>query len=692
MFKILSNNITTRIWTENYTCNGNFDYKFNVKLNLINDNIRLSLLPGNFTGKGTITYTDKDIVKYTGNFVNGLLSGNCQILYRCGNSYIGDVIDSKKQGIGIMYNKKGEIVYNGNWYNDKIQRYHTEFYSNSKIKSQYNKENNNYIEFNEDGKCIFLGKIKNINKIMKKIEGIDINEDGYPIFQKVNSSKKIYKIKIDQNDEDFDLDEEYEEHSDLFVQLPYGYNTNIMMFEKSNESYCKMKYYGPYVYKNNQIIYTGKYYLNIGNDRVYIGTKDYGNIYKLVNSTDLTDSKNTTELLYEIASTTDTGKTGKIYINGKETYIGNLNNNYEKHGYGIETIYGTTTSTTNRTYKLTGKWENNNIITANLQIIDIENTKIYEGEYLLENGKFLRHGTGISFYTNGVNEFDGTWHKNMMIQGDYYNTDGVINNIIENDINNYKTFDKISLKYCSQMVIVKKKSNKLKEINKKVHLIRTQLNILKDYQDIDIDLRNIYSNLLIAFESLIQSAEFLQKGKKTIYSNNSYNELFKILDGSKSVINSNIYELISGFKKSIIEMYEEPPKTKSIPKKIVSESLIKINKKLIDDDDSDDEDEIPTTKNIPKKIVSKTPVNENIIDDADSDDEDEIPTTKNIPKKIVSKTPVNENIIDDDDSDDKPTIPIAKKKCKKILSTNKKDDSDDEPIAKKKYKKVAKKI
>lgn len=94
-----------------------------------------SFLNGVFHGKGTLCESDGRI--YLGSFLNGLRHNHGMQKYTDNSVFIGEFKQNKRHGVGTLLEKEGgRILYNGRWFEDKIDGYGVKFYN----------ENNNKFE------------------------------------------------------------------------------------------------------------------------------------------------------------------------------------------------------------------------------------------------------------------------------------------------------------------------------------------------------------------------------------------------------------------------------------------------------------------------------------------------------------------------------------------------------------------
>ena len=71
-------------------------------------------------GKGIIYYKNGDIL-YEGDFLNNKYEGKGRHNLENGNYYIGEFWGGLRNGKGILYNKNGSIIYEGDFENDEYQ-------------------------------------------------------------------------------------------------------------------------------------------------------------------------------------------------------------------------------------------------------------------------------------------------------------------------------------------------------------------------------------------------------------------------------------------------------------------------------------------------------------------------------------------------------------------------------------------
>ena len=75
---------------------------------------------GKREGKGKMYYKNGDLM-YEGDFINDKMEGNGKYIYEDGIYYIGQFKNTKKTGKGKFYNKNGDLMYEGDFIDDKIE-------------------------------------------------------------------------------------------------------------------------------------------------------------------------------------------------------------------------------------------------------------------------------------------------------------------------------------------------------------------------------------------------------------------------------------------------------------------------------------------------------------------------------------------------------------------------------------------
>jgi hypothetical protein len=68
-------------------------------------------------GKGTFEWSDG--MKYDGDFLNDIREGEGTYYWPSGEKYVGEWKKGKREGFGILYDKDGNIRYEGSWKEDK---------------------------------------------------------------------------------------------------------------------------------------------------------------------------------------------------------------------------------------------------------------------------------------------------------------------------------------------------------------------------------------------------------------------------------------------------------------------------------------------------------------------------------------------------------------------------------------------
>lgn len=114
--------------------------------------------------------------------IKGKIEGN-KIIYEDGKYYIGDIKDEKRHGKGIQYDKEGEIIYEGDWIEDKyegngklIEKYGEYYIGQFKKGEKHGKG----IKYYENEKKKYEGDF--INNILEG-KGIEYNDDGTKKFE-----------------------------------------------------------------------------------------------------------------------------------------------------------------------------------------------------------------------------------------------------------------------------------------------------------------------------------------------------------------------------------------------------------------------------------------------------------------------------------------------------------------------------
>ena len=126
-------------------------------------------------GEG-ILYNKNGNIKYDGEWANGEMEGNGKYYYENGAYYIGQFKNNLRNGKGILYYKNGNIFYDGEWFNNKIE-------GNGK----YYYENGNY----------YIGQFKNK---LPNGKGILYYKNGNVLYEgewfnnKIEGNGKLYSI------------------------------------------------------------------------------------------------------------------------------------------------------------------------------------------------------------------------------------------------------------------------------------------------------------------------------------------------------------------------------------------------------------------------------------------------------------------------------------------------------------------
>ena len=160
-------------------------------------------------GKGQ-RFTKNGMLRYEGDFVNGLLYGKGKLIWDDGEYYEGDWVNDKRYGKGKMFYKNGKIKYDGDFVNDKYEgkgkyiyengEYYIGQWSNGQrqgkgamyLNDGYMKYEGNFFNDTyegEESKQIADNK-NNSSILFKSHDNIKINNEN-------NNSGKIYKIEGD---------------------------------------------------------------------------------------------------------------------------------------------------------------------------------------------------------------------------------------------------------------------------------------------------------------------------------------------------------------------------------------------------------------------------------------------------------------------------------------------------------------
>ena len=158
-----------------------------------------------------VEYSQKGIVKYEGEMINGVYNGNGKYIYPNGEIYIGQWSNGKRHGKGILYYDNGKIAYEGDFVNDFYDGCGTYYYEKG---GYYEGE---WKKGKKDGKGIIYyenGKIKYKGDFVNNFyEGYGIYHDpegrryeGYWANNKQNGKGKDFdvnnKLKYDGYFED----------------------------------------------------------------------------------------------------------------------------------------------------------------------------------------------------------------------------------------------------------------------------------------------------------------------------------------------------------------------------------------------------------------------------------------------------------------------------------------------------------
>ena len=342
-------------------------------------------------GKGIIFDMDGNVI-YEGDFVDDYYEGNGKLVYENGDYYIGQFLKGEKHGKGKEYRKNGDIKYEGDFVNGKAEGmgnhyningdyYYVGQWLNGSI-------NGKGIIYDKNGNMLYDGDFVNGKR---EGNGTLYYEDGEYIGQFVNNKMQGKGIEITK-----DSETKYE--GEFVNNLCEGYGTLYYLdgcyytgyFVKGlkhgkgilHKKDGKIFYDGDFV--NDEIEGNGK--INLENGEYYIG--------QFFNS--LKHGKgiifyNDGSIKYEGDFFLDKvqGK-GKFFDKNGEYFIGQWLNGL-KHGKGTHYYK-------NGQIKFEADYINDKI-EGNIKYID-ENNKYYLGQYL--NGRFK----GIIYDKNGKITFN----------------------------------------------------------------------------------------------------------------------------------------------------------------------------------------------------------------------------------------------------------------------------------------------
>ena len=117
-------------------------------------------------GKGVI-YNKKGEIIYKGNFKNDKYNGYGEYFYEDGKYYIGEWENGEKNGKGILYYKNNKIQYEGNFINDKFNGLGKYYYENGNFyigEWDNGKKYDNGIELCIEDKCQLNTQLRDNNK------------------------------------------------------------------------------------------------------------------------------------------------------------------------------------------------------------------------------------------------------------------------------------------------------------------------------------------------------------------------------------------------------------------------------------------------------------------------------------------------------------------------------------------------
>ena len=130
------------------------------KSKINNENIGNFIWPIIISLKNDFSYIKEN---YEGEYRNSLKEGYGKCIYENSNYYIGEWKNGLRNGKGVIYNKKGEIIYKGNFKNDKYNGYGEYFYEDGKYyigQWENGERNGKGILYYENNKIQYEGDFK----------------------------------------------------------------------------------------------------------------------------------------------------------------------------------------------------------------------------------------------------------------------------------------------------------------------------------------------------------------------------------------------------------------------------------------------------------------------------------------------------------------------------------------------------
>jgi len=369
-----------------------------------------------YEGNGRIKYLSPSfpIQIYSGTFSQGKLTGFGTIWYSDGTIYKGQVVDSKRNGMGSLYAPNGKFQYDGQWLNDIIDKpVYTPVIELGILVSQGFKSGDKFdgwfithelgaigsIKFYQDGLAIKGFGSFNENSILKYSVNNTANLDSsvitkflFETLPKLN--KPGYLVEFLSNGENTALLEE--------LSFPYDSETGGVLPKSSYKIFSSSGVEQINIYTTNLDNQIRINYMGLA---VYIGLYDptnksrlsNGKCYMLTVPQPITSYKieiidNSNQLSYQLI--------GDHVLLKEEGDFELKNNSYVLQGSGIR-IDGLS--------KYIGKFEFGDFVQGILYRSD---KKIYDGPFV--SNKF--NGIGTEWFSNGRKKYEGEY-KNGKYHG-----------------------------------------------------------------------------------------------------------------------------------------------------------------------------------------------------------------------------------------------------------------------------------
>ena len=360
-----------------------------------------------FDGYGILKYLDKstDIIKYQGDFINGLKNGNGKETYQNDDIYIGNFKNGMKNGNGKLYSKDGTIKYSGLWSNNEATNdmVYYEYDENNRKKYYGSFRNGRYhglgVIFNKNENITSIGEYNdghlikvlefNINPVIKEMYICRMTED----------ISKSVDIIFDAIREPFDMNKL---EKIRYYMIDESYNGNIIIRNEFNEIY----YTGQI--KDNNFNGKGEYKI-IDNHVVkfiFEGVFENNKFINGIIKSNTGSINNSDESLSNIS---------QMYIG---TYKDGIIVNQNLTLYDIlkkldEGIYNYSDINTNK-YRCDGKFNDGKFSNGTMYL---NNIKVYEGSFADFN---VYHGYGKEYYSSGIMKYEGGFRNGK------YNGQGTI--------------------------------------------------------------------------------------------------------------------------------------------------------------------------------------------------------------------------------------------------------------------------